>query len=318
MRYGIVILPEARWPVARTWWRLAEEFGFDHAWTHDHLMWRWLREEPWFGCLPTLTAAATVTSRIGLGTLVATPEYRHPVTFAKEMMTLDDISSGRLLCGLGSGAGGYDERVLGSTPLTPRQRQDRFEEFVELTDRLLRGPETDYRGSWYAAHGAQMRPGCLQRPRVPLVVAAAGPRSMRLAVRYADIWLTNGTPGRFDTLPYRQALPLLRRQSAALEDACAEAGRDPATLRRMLVTGSTTGGVLASVAAFEDAAGLFAEAGFTDLVVNWPRDTHPYKGEMAVLERVAEKLTCDSAPPTAPAPDASHRSEPPYHTPEHV
>ncbi|MFF8448383.1 LLM class flavin-dependent oxidoreductase [Streptomyces leeuwenhoekii] len=314
MRYGIVILPEHRWPVAREHWRRAEEFGFDHAWTHDHLMWRWLREEPWFGCVPTLTAAATVTSRIGLGTLVATPEYRHPVTFAKEMMTLDDISQGRLVCGLGSGAGGHDERVLGKRPLSPGRRHRRFEEFVALTDRLLRDRETSYHGDWYDADGAWMLPGCLQRPRVPLAIAAAGPRSVRLAARYADIWLTNGTPGRFDALPYRETLPLLRRQSAAVEEACAETGRDVTTLRRMLVTGATVGGVLASAAAFEDAAGLFAEAGFTDLVVTWPRDAHPYKGKMAVLERVAETLTRTGGRPTAPA---RGTNPPPWAAPPH-
>ncbi|MGW7410997.1 LLM class flavin-dependent oxidoreductase [Streptomyces sp. NPDC054863] len=313
MRYGIVILPETPWQIARERWRMAEEFGFDHAWTHDHLMWRSLRKEPWFGCVPTLTAAAAVTSRIGIGTLVATPEYRHPVTFAKEVMTLDDISGGRFLCGLGSGAGGHDERAMGGRPLTSGRRQQRFEEFTELTDMLLRRPETTYHGTWYRADGVQMRPGCRQRPRTPLAVAAAGPRAMRLAVRYADIWVTNGTPGRFDALPYRQALPLLRQQSTALEEACAESGRDPATLRRMLVTGSTTGGVLASAAAFQDAAGLFGEAGFTDLVVPWPRDSPPYEGKLAVLESIAGTLGGPGRP-AAPDRDSERPAwaAPPY------
>lgn len=91
MRHGIVLLPEQRWSAARDRWRRAEELGFDHAWTYDHLMWRWLRDETWFGCLPTLTAAAGVTSKMRLGSLVATPTFRHPVPFAKELMTLDDI-----------------------------------------------------------------------------------------------------------------------------------------------------------------------------------------------------------------------------------
>lgn len=104
MRHGIVLLPEQRWSAARDRWRRAEELGFDHAWTYDHLMWRWLRDETWFGCLPTLTAAAGVTSKMRLGSLVATPTFRHPVPFAKELMTLDDISGGRLICGVGSGA----------------------------------------------------------------------------------------------------------------------------------------------------------------------------------------------------------------------
>ncbi|SOB85231.1 LLM class flavin-dependent oxidoreductase [Streptomyces sp. 1331.2] len=301
MRFGIVILPEHRWPEARERWLRAEEFGFDHAWTHDHLSWRWLRDEPWFGCLPTLAAAAAVTSRIGLGTLVATPEFRHPVPFAKEVMTIDDVSGGRMICGLGAGAGGFDGTVLTGRERPPAERADRFAEFLYLTDLLLRQPVTDHTGRHYGAHGARMIPGCVRRPRVPLAVAAGGRRALRLTAEYADLWITNGTPGRFDALPYREALPLLARQQAALDEACAEVGRDPATLRRLLHTGATVGGVLDSPAAFEDAAGSLAELGFTDLVVNWPREQHPYAGSTAVLEKIAAELArIATALPTDP------------------
>jgi alkanesulfonate monooxygenase SsuD/methylene tetrahydromethanopterin reductase-like flavin-dependent oxidoreductase (luciferase family) len=290
MRYGAVILPEHRSAPARELWRLAEEFGFDSAWTYDHLMWRWLRDDPWFGCLPTLAVAAAVTSRIRLGTLVASPSFRHPVTFAKELMTLDDISGGRMICGVGSGAGGYDEEVLDGKGLPPRERAARFAEFLELTDLLLRQPATTYDGTYYSAHDARMVPGCVQRPRVPFAVAAAGPKAMRLAARFADTWITAGTPGRFDSAPYLDEVPVLRDQLAALEDACAAGGRDPATVDRLLVTGADVGGVLDSVESFVDASGVFAELGFTDLVVHWPRNSFPYQGKLEVLEGIAETV----------------------------
>ena len=92
MRLGIVILPEHRWPVARDVWRRAEQLGLDHAWTYDHLAWCTLRDAPWFGAVPTLAAAATITSRIRLGPLVASPNFRHPVSFARELITLDEVS----------------------------------------------------------------------------------------------------------------------------------------------------------------------------------------------------------------------------------
>src|SRR5207248_3255349 len=79
VRVGIVILPEDRWWAAEPKWRAAEEYGFDHAWTYDHLGWRNLVDGPWFSAVPTLTAAAMVTSRIRLGTFVASPVARHPV-----------------------------------------------------------------------------------------------------------------------------------------------------------------------------------------------------------------------------------------------
>ncbi|HWS32543.1 MAG TPA: LLM class flavin-dependent oxidoreductase, partial [Actinoplanes sp.] len=83
MRIGIVILQDQRWAESSRRWRLADEWGFDHAWTYDHLGWRDLIDGPWFDAVPTLTAAATVTSRIRLGTYVATPNFRHPVHFAR-------------------------------------------------------------------------------------------------------------------------------------------------------------------------------------------------------------------------------------------
>src|SRR5690349_19287817 len=126
MRFGIVILPDQRWSVAGRRWQQAEQYGFDHAWTYDHLGWRNLVDGPWFDSVTTLTAAAMVTRRIGLGTYVASPNFRHPVHFAREVTTLDDVSQGRLRLGLGAGGINFDARVLGRPPLTPGQRVERF------------------------------------------------------------------------------------------------------------------------------------------------------------------------------------------------
>ena len=103
MRFGIVILPQYDWPEAARRWRGAEELGFDHAWTYDHLSWRGLAGERWHATIPTLTAAAMVTERIRLGTFVASPNYRHPVPFAKDVASVDQVSGGRMLLGVGSG-----------------------------------------------------------------------------------------------------------------------------------------------------------------------------------------------------------------------
>src|SRR5262245_272044 len=166
MRVGIVILPEYRWAQAAPRWRAAESYGFDHAWTYDHLGWRELVDGPWFDAVPTLTAAATATSRIRLGTYVASPNFRHPVPFARQVTALDDVSAGRFILGVGAGGGGFDAAVLGGPPLTPSQRVDRFTEFVELLDLLLRNGRTTWRGGYYAAVDARSTPGCVQAPRV--------------------------------------------------------------------------------------------------------------------------------------------------------
>ena len=177
MRIGVVILPQERWSVSRQHWVEAEQLGFDHAWTYDHLAWRSLADQPWFATVPLLAAAGAVTSRIGLGTWVASPNFRHPVPFAKDVMGLDDVTGGRLLLGLGAGGEGFDAQVVGPAP-TRGQRTARFEEFVGVLDQLLTHPVTNHTGDWYAANDARMVPGTIARPRTPFVVAANGPRTM--------------------------------------------------------------------------------------------------------------------------------------------
>src|SRR5436189_4408819 len=121
MRRGVLILPEFRWSTAEPPWRRADELGFDHAWTYDHLAWRSLRDTTWFGAIPTLTAAAGVTARIRLGPLVASPNFRHPVVFAKELITLDDVAGGRLTLGLGAGGEGWAATMLGKESRSRRE-----------------------------------------------------------------------------------------------------------------------------------------------------------------------------------------------------
>jgi len=100
MRLSTVILPLERSSFSIEKWRRAEALGFDSAYTYDHLYWLRLKDRPWFGAVPTLTAAALSTSNIRLGTLVTTPNFRHPVPLAKEIISLDDISNGRLDIGV--------------------------------------------------------------------------------------------------------------------------------------------------------------------------------------------------------------------------
>ena len=136
-----------------------------------------------------------VTSRIALGTFVASPNFRHPVSFARQLTALDDISNGRMLLGLGAGAGGasFDARVLGEPDLTPRQRVDRYGEFAELLDLLLRTDHVTWTGRYYRALDARNLPGCVQQPRIPFVMAANGKRSIGLAARLGDGWVTTGS-----------------------------------------------------------------------------------------------------------------------------
>jgi alkanesulfonate monooxygenase SsuD/methylene tetrahydromethanopterin reductase-like flavin-dependent oxidoreductase (luciferase family) len=286
VRLGVLILPEFRWSTAQTLWRRAEELGFDHAWTYDHLAWRSFRDSAWFGAVPTLTAAAMATQRIRLGVLVASPNFRHPVSFAKEVMTLDDVSGGRFTLGVGAGGSGWDATMLGHAEWSRRERADRFAEFLHLLDRLLREPETSYAGRFYLADEARTYPGCLQRPRVPFAVAATGPRGMGLAARYGESWVTTGDRSREGQLNAEEGAKVVAEQMIRLDEACVEAGRDPRSLRRLVLTGPLLDGGLASVEAFRDTIGRYAEAGVTDFVVHWPRADEPYAADLATFEHI--------------------------------
>ncbi len=287
VRFGIIILPDQRWQQAARRWRRAEEYGFDHAWTYDHLGWRSLVDGPWFDAVPTLAAAATVTSRIRLGTLVASPNFRHPVSFARQVTALDDISGGRLVLGLGAGAGGasYDANVFGRPALTIRERADRFAEFAELLDLLLREDHVTWHGRYYEAVGARNLPGCLQQPRVPFVLAADGPRSIALAARLADGWVTTGyRPGDAGLDAWWSSLAGKIRR---FDDALADAGRDANRIAKYVSLDASSVYALASAEYFADAAGRAGELGFTDVITHWPRPEGIYAGSESVLDAVA-------------------------------
>jgi alkanesulfonate monooxygenase SsuD/methylene tetrahydromethanopterin reductase-like flavin-dependent oxidoreductase (luciferase family) len=286
VRFGTVILPEARWPDARATWERAEALGFDHAWTYDHLAWRSLRDSSWFGAIPTLTAAACATSRLRLGTLVASPNFRHPVPFAKELMTLDDISDGRLVFGVGAGSEGWDATMLSPRPWSRRERSERLAEFVAIIDRLLREPAASYAGEYYTADEARTYPGCVQQPRVPFAIAATGPRSMALAAQFGETWVTTGDRSRETPLRAAAGAAVVREQMGRVDDACAAIGRDPATLARLVLCGTVLDSGLASVEAFRETVGEYAAIGVTDFVVHWPRESGPFAADLATFERI--------------------------------
>ncbi|HUB41596.1 MAG TPA: LLM class flavin-dependent oxidoreductase [Streptosporangiaceae bacterium] len=293
MRFGIVILPDQRWTQAARRWQLAEDYGFDHAWTYDHLGWRSLVDGPWFDAVPTLTAAAMVTSRIVLGTFVASPNFRHPVSFARQLTALDDISDGRFVLGVGAGAVGasFDNAVLGQPDLTGRERGDRFAEFTGLLDQLLTTDHVTWSGSYYSAVDARNLPGCVQRPRIPFVIAGNGKRSIALAARLGEGWVTTGARGDGLTAWWQSVAEAVREFDGALDAA----GRPREQLRRYVSLDASGTFALSSQDYFDEAVGKAAELGFTDVVTHWPRPEGPYAGDESVMEAVAARIRSSSA-----------------------
>ncbi|GHI88548.1 LLM class flavin-dependent oxidoreductase [Streptomyces xanthophaeus] len=290
LRLSTVILPVRPWHKGgRDQWVQAEGLGFHAAYTYDHLSWRTFRDGPWFGAVPTLTAAAAATERLRLGTLVTSPNFRHPVTLAKELISLDDISGGRITLGIGAGGNGFDATALGQESWSPRERADRFAEFVPLLDRLLTEGAVSQSGTFYSAEEARNVPGCVQRPRLPFAVAATGPRGLKLAARHGQAWVTTGDPKLFEDGTPEQSLEAMRSQLGRLEKACAEIGREAGPMEKVLLTGFTPerNTLLESVDAFVDFAGRHRALGFTELVIHAPIPDSDFAADEAVFEKIA-------------------------------
>jgi alkanesulfonate monooxygenase SsuD/methylene tetrahydromethanopterin reductase-like flavin-dependent oxidoreductase (luciferase family) len=281
------LLPTDPWRQTVEQVRRLEAWGYSHLWVYDHLSWRRYHDRPWHATYPWLAGLAMATERIRLGTMVANPNIRHPVLLAKDAMTLDHLSDGRFTLGIGAGGTGFDAGVLGQAPLTGGQRVDRLVELTHVVDGLLRGDLTDHTGEWYRIEAARMLPGCVQRPRLPLAIAAGGARTLRLVAEVADAWITYGDTSYAD-LSESGTDDVVRRQLDVLTTRCAEVGRDPSTVDRIYLIGNTEARPLSSVDAFVDFAGRYGELGFTDLVFHHPRADDPVWNEPAeIVEAIA-------------------------------
>ena len=277
------MLPTDPFPETLARARHVEELGYDHLWTYDHLSWRRYRGRPWFASMPWLTAMAATTSRIRLGTMVTSPNFRNPVALAQEAVTLDHISGGRFVLGIGAGGVGFDATVFGREPLAPAELVARLGEFVEVLGRLFAEPTVSHRGAYYTLNEAVVAPAAVQVPRLPIAVAAVGPKALDLAARHADAWITLS----------HASDDVMRARVHRLEDACAAIGRDPASIPRISLIDETEGRPLASAGAFDDFVGRYAAIGFTDLVFHHPRADDPVWDEP---ESIVDEIATDVLP----------------------
>jgi alkanesulfonate monooxygenase SsuD/methylene tetrahydromethanopterin reductase-like flavin-dependent oxidoreductase (luciferase family) len=286
VRIGLVILPSDRWREARRQWEWADGAGFATGWTYDHVRWGGMPDGPWHAAIPVLAAAAAVTTRLRLGTLVATPNFRHPVTLARDAIALDDVSGGRVDLGLGPGSEGPDASALGQEPWTPAERMIRFEEFLEVLRPILNGSDST-RSTVHTAHydavEAPSTPGTVQNP-LPLTIAAGGSKGLRLAALYGQQWVTIG-PGRGPRRP-EDILDAARTQLGQLEEWCGQLDR-PVPSKVILWTPTET--VLDSADQFDELAAPYADLGFDEFVVHHPEQTGPYGGSIRVFEEIAAR-----------------------------
>ncbi|GAA1479207.1 LLM class flavin-dependent oxidoreductase [Nocardioides aestuarii] len=249
------------WAAARSTWQSLELLGFDVAYLGDHLTHPSLQGR-WIGDPYTmLAAAAQVTTELELGTLVASAAVRAPAPLARTAATLQDLSSGRFVLGVGAGVPGDEEVLLGETR-TNKERFDRFVETVESLESLWSGRPLRTR----AVTPLPLVPG---QARPHLMISAHGPRGYDLVARCGDGWSSYGG-ARAASLSDEDFWDEVTRQSAAVTRACESAARDPNELRRSLLVGYGPVNPLGSEQTYLECLERAEQAGFNEVVVYWP------------------------------------------------
>ena len=196
----------------------AERAGLDSIWLCDHLIYRSGQEEAGFWeVFSILSALAAVTTRITLGTIVVCTSFRPPALVAKMADTIDEISGGRLILGLGAGWHQPEYEAFGY-PFD--HLAGRFEEAMQIIAPLLREGKGDFQGQYYQVHNCVLRPRGPSRQGPPILIAGRRPRMLQLTARYGDAWNT----------AWHIEPAVVKEQYEEFKQACAVVGRDPAAI----------------------------------------------------------------------------------------
>lgn len=279
-----------RWADVADMARRAEEIGFDTLWTPDELLWRSEDGPPqgiWDG-VSIAGAVAAVTSKTPVGTWVMSALHRNPGIIAKTAETLDEISGGRFIFGLGAGHEWPGQaRYFG---LPEENIFARFEEALQIIVPLLREGRADFEGRWHAARELIQQPVGPRPNAIPILIGGNGPRGQRAAARHADIWSGYAEE--------RAHVDELGPRLATLDAICEEVGRDPSTIGRsagvvirpLEPAGAREGAISGSAEEIADAIRSFREAGFTRLEIMMNPGT---MGALEALAPVVEQVHAD-------------------------
>ena len=270
--FGLCTDQNLPWQTTVERWRLFEELGFDSVWDCDHFQQPSRPQGPYFEGWTLLAALAAQTSRIRIGVLVSCNTFRHPALLAKEAVTVDHISNGRLELGIGAGWYVPEHHAFGLDFPDTAELVGRFREAVEIVDLLMRQDVTSYSGTYYQLKDAPFRPGPIQKPRPPLTLGAHGPKMLRIVAEYADRWNSHGPVDE------------IAKRNTILDQHCAAIGRDPKSIIRSLYGWATLlpTDPWQSVDAFEQVIGSYREAGINEFIIDAPGEE-----QLSVLERVA-------------------------------
>jgi alkanesulfonate monooxygenase SsuD/methylene tetrahydromethanopterin reductase-like flavin-dependent oxidoreductase (luciferase family) len=271
MQFGVMVYPDQPFDVLVERVRWLEGLGFDQVFLPDHSGDLRDRRGPWHDSWAVLAAAAIATGRVRLGTLVANQILRPPAQLARAAMSIDHLSGGRFDLGIGAGLFGWDHHSVGEIPWGPRERMERFTDYVAIVDGLLRADDVtfSYVGPRLWVKDVATSPGSVQSPRPPITVGGQSPTVLRVAAQRADVWNTHGPPGASDEDTLRATAEQVRR----IDRMATAAGRDPATIRRAFtIFGSWD--PRRSAHTYEEIFDRFGTVGIGEFVLDWPGEAH--------------------------------------------
>jgi F420-dependent oxidoreductase-like protein len=226
VRFGIQTPQQyVSWPEIVALWRDVDVLGFESAWVFDHFL--PIFSDPTGPCLEgwtSVAALAMVTQRVRLGVLVTGNTYRHPAVLAKMATTVDILSQGRLILGLGAGWYELEHSTYGLPFPRIRERLQRLDESLTVITRLWTEERVTFAGRYYHLTDALLNPRPVQQPRPSLLVGASGEQiALEVVARHADIWNSFGSPEVFE------------RKIAVLTEHCRKVGRDPETIEKSVL-----------------------------------------------------------------------------------
>ena len=261
LTFGIQTPQIHSWETMVASWQSFEDQGWESIWLPDHFVPTFRPELPLFDAWTLLPALAHATSKVRLGALVTCNTFRHPSLLAKQAVTLDHISGGRLELGLGTGWVEFEHTMFGVPYPDAPERVSRFGEAIAILDLLMQNDTASFTGKHYQLQDAVFRPGPIQKPRPPFTLAAHGPKMLSLIAPYVDRWNSMGTPKE------------MAERGSRLDEALMAHGRDPDTVIKSLLYVPTiipTEKPWASPDAFRDFVGRYQDIGVTDFIMQVP------------------------------------------------
>lgn len=290
LHFGIILLQAEPWETLVHHFKEVEALQFDSVWVADHFCNYGQPTQPWFEGWATLAGLACVTNTIRIGTLVTTISLRHPAMLARQALTVDHLSNGRLNLGIGAGAPSSEGEIvyemIGIDDWNAAERVAHFKEQIEIIDQLLRERVSCYSGVYYHLKEVAMYPPPVQNPRPPITIGGIRPKMLKIAAEHADTW---NTFGGINLTPEKM-FASIKNQCELIDTYCKEIQRDPATLRKsILVFGQEAFTLYDSEDNFLQYVKKYREIGFSEFIVYYPLK----KEQMPTFKKIAKEIIPD-------------------------